>query len=280
MKTGLVMEGGAMRGIFTCGVLDVFMENGIEFNGAIGVSAGAVFGCNFKSRQIGRGVRYNKRFCNDKRYKSIKSLITTGDYFNTKFCYDVVPKELDVWDDETYMKNPMEFMVVCTDVETGEPFYKTMEGSLYDQIDYLRASASMPCLSKIVNIDGRKLLDGGVGDSIPIKYFESKGYDRNVVILTQPADFVKEPNGMLKFIKIMYRKYPKFIKAIADRHIGYNETLDYIKNKGDELFVIQPSEALNIKPGESNPDELERVYQMGRKIGNEKLEAVKRFLEK
>ena len=122
-NTALIMEGGAMRGMFTCGVLDVFMENGITFDAGAGISAGAVFGCNFKSNQIGRPIRYNKRFCNDKRYCSFWSMIKTGDMYGVQFCYDEIPNKLDVFDREAFAKNPMEFYIGTTDVESGKPVY-------------------------------------------------------------------------------------------------------------------------------------------------------------
>ena len=192
MKTGLVMEGGAMRGLFTAGVIDVMMEEEIEFDGAIGVSAGAAFGCNYKSKQIGRALRYNINYCKDKRYCSMKSLITTGNLYGAEFCYHELPDKLDIFDCETFENNPMEFYLVCTDVLTGKPVYKKCEKADYDCLEWMRASASMPLASKVVEIDGYKMLDGGVSDSVPLKYFESIGYDRNIVILTQPKSYRKK----------------------------------------------------------------------------------------
>ena len=124
-RTGLILEGGAMRGLFTCGVIDVFMENGIDFDGAVGISAGAVFGCNYKSRQIGRPRRYNEKYCRDKRYCSIRSLITTGDLYGADFCYRLLPDELDPFDREAFKNDPMEFYVGATDVKTGECVFHT-----------------------------------------------------------------------------------------------------------------------------------------------------------
>lgn len=279
-KTGLILEGGAMRGMFTCGVIDVFMENNITFDGTIGVSAGAAFGCNYKSNQIGRAVRYNKNYCNDKRYASFRSLIKTGDLFGADFCYREIPEKLDIWDYEAFEKNPMEFYVTCTDVLTGKPVYHKCTTGRNDDIQWMRASASMPMVSRVVEIGDNKLLDGGVADSIPLKYFESIGYNRNVVILTQPLDYIKGKNQALPLAKIMLRKYPNLIKAMAERHINYNETTKYIREKEEngEVFVIRPSEALNIGKMEKNPDELERVYQIGRKTAEQCLEKMNTFL--
>ena len=192
MKKGLVMEGGGMRGLFTAGVIDVFMENGIEFDGAAGVSAGAAFGCNIKSRQPGRVLRYNMAYCKDSRFCSMRSLLKTGDMFGAEFCYHTLPYELDLFDTEVYDTNPMEFHVVCTDVETGLPVYKNCMKADHIAMEWFRASASMPLVSRVVEVDGYKMLDGGIADSIPIAYFKSIGYDRNVVILTQPKEYRKE----------------------------------------------------------------------------------------
>ncbi len=280
MKTGLVMEGGSMRGMFTAGVLDVFMENGVDFDGAVGVSAGAVFGCNFKSRQPGRVIRYNKKYCRDPRYASMSSLVKTGNVFGTDFCYRAIPDFLDPFDKETYEKNPMPFYVVCTDALSGNPVYHKCDTWRGDDQLWMRASASMPALSEIVRVGGRLLSDGGTADSIPLKFFENIGYRRNVVILTQPEGFVKEKNRMLPLLRLSLRKYPNLIEALETRHIRYNETTAYIKQrvKSGAAFVIQPEAGLNIKSVVHDPDELERVYQFGRKAGVKNVDAVREFL--
>ena len=149
MKTGLVLEGGALRGLFSAGVIDVMMENGVKFDGLVGVSAGAAFGCNYKSRQAGRAIRYNTRFANDWRYCSWRSWLTTGDLFGGEFCYHVMPEELDIFDTAAFDSNPMEYYAVCTDVETGEPVYQKLMKCAYDTYEYIRASASMPLVSKV-----------------------------------------------------------------------------------------------------------------------------------
>lgn len=271
-----------MRGMFTCGVLDVMMEQGISFDGAIGVSAGAVFGCNFKSRQIGRPLRYNKAYCGDPRYGSFRSFLKTGDLFDVEFCYSDIPDRLDPFDAETYRENPMEFYVACTDVETGKAVYhKCMEGDKKD-IRWMRASASIPMVSRIVHIGPYGLLDGGVADSIPLGYFESLGYDRNVIILTQPLNYRKEKNKMIPLAKLVLRGYPKLVEAMEKRHIGYNETTKRIRERelSGELFVIRPPEALNISGTTKDPAELERVYRIGRSTAEEILPELKRYLSK
>ena len=282
MKTGLILEGGAMRGMFTAGIMDVMMENGITFDGVIGVSAGAAFGCNYKSGQIGRVIRYNTRFCADKRYGGIRVLLKEGNIFSTPFCYEEVPLKHDVFDFDAFDRSPMEFYVVCTDIESGKAVYHRYEGLKDHRFDWIRASASMPLVSQIVEIDGMKLLDGGVADSIPVRYFESIGYDRNIVVLTQPGDFVKKKNPMMPIVKVKYRRYPKLVEAMGDRHNVYNETLDYIREKEarGELLVIRPDGPLNIKKVEKDPEELKRVYELGRGIGQRRLEEIKAFLSR
>ncbi len=281
MKKGLILEGGAMRGMFTCGALDVFMEEGITFDGAVGVSAGAVFGCNLKSHQPGRALRYNKMYCNDDRYMSVKSLVKTGDLYGVDFCYRELPDELDVFDRETFKNDPMEFYVTCTNIETGKAvFYKCSDCGERD-MQWMRASASMPLVSRVVEVDGYKLLDGGVADSIPIRFFEKKGYDKNVVILTQPLGYVKERSSMFRLMAARYRKYPNLIRAIGARHIRYNLTTAYIEEqeKAGKLFVIRPEEALPIKRTEKDPAVLQRVYDMGREVVTKRLDELKRYLE-
>lgn len=279
-KTGLVLEGGAMRGMFTCGVIDVMMEHDITFDGAIGVSAGSVFGCNYKSHQIGRAIRYNKKYCKDKRYASFHSLLTTGNLYGKEFCYHTLPFELDLWDQKSYQENPMKFYVTCTDIENGEAVYHLCETGDEEDIEWMRASASLPLVSQIVEIDGKKLLDGGMADAVPYKKFRSMGYNRTVVVLTQPMEYRKKKNHFLPIIRLVYRKYPQLIASIEDRHIRYNAAIKYIceKEKEGEVFVIRPKEALHIGAMEKNPQELERVYQLGRKAAMERLEDLKAYL--
>ena len=281
MKKGLVLEGGAMRGMFTAGATDVMMENNIVFDGAVGVSAGAAFGCNYKSGQIGRAIRYNLRFARDKRYCSMWSLIFTGNLYSEKFCYHTVPEKLDIFDLEAFNKNPMEFYLVATDVTTGKPVYKKLENCDTSCFDWVRASSSLPLVAKIVEIDGYKLLDGGIVDSIPIKFAESVGYDKNIVILTQPRSFVKEKSSSMSAMKFVLKKYPKVLEAIERRHIVYNETLEYIKKREAEgkVLVLSPPETLPIKRVEHNPEILKQVYETGRKTAEENLGKIKEFLK-
>ena len=279
MKRGLVLEGGAMRGLWTAGVTDVMMEHDIWPDGLIGVSAGAAFGCNYKSRQPGRAIRYNTRFAKDSRYSGLRSLLRSGDYFNAEFGYHIVPYEYDIFDTQTFEQSPMQFTVVCTDVLTGRAVYHDIDHVDYDELEWLRASASMPLASKIVNVQGHQLLDGGVSDSIPLAYFESQGYNRNVVILTQPEGFVKEPNKLMPIIRIALRKYPDMIKAMDERHIMYNHELAYVAKAEQEgrCLVIRPEGKIPIGHISHNPDQMRHVYELGRDVGERYIEKIKEF---
>ena len=280
MKTGLILEGGAMRGLFTAGVMDVLMENGVRFDGAIGVSAGAAFGCNYKSRQIGRVLRYNTRFCRDERYCGLGSLLKTGDIYNTAFCYGEVPLKLDPFDFQAYDANPMEFYVVCTDIETGEAVYHRCGGWEDHGFDWIRASASMPLVSRIVEIDGRKLLDGGIADSIPAAYFSSIGYERNVAVLTQPQGYRKGKSRALVLMRRKYRAYPKLNEAMEKRHEMYNAELAAVAREeaAGRLFVIRPEAALPVRRVERSPERLRQAYALGRQAAEKRLPALREFL--
>ena len=280
MKTGLVMEGGAMRGMFTSGVCDVLLENDISFDGAIGVSAGATFGCNFKSKQIGRSIRYNKRFSKNWRYCSIRSLFFTGDLYGADFCYNKIPNELDVFDFKTFRENPLSFYVVVSDCRTGKPIYKELTTCDEEDLTWMRASASMPLVSRVVSVGGHELLDGGMTDSIPLKAFEDMGYEKNLVILTQPRSFTKKPSRAISFIKIALRKYPKLFEAMKKRHIVYNQEKEYAfeREKAGKALVICPEIPLSISRTEKSPDELQRVYDEGRRTCQKMLETIRKFL--
>ena len=281
-KTALIMEGGAMRGLFTCGIMDVLMEENITFDGAAGISAGAVFGVNYKSKQHGRPLRYNTTFCKDPRYCSLKSLITTGDLYGVDFCYREIPEHLDVFDAETFAKNPMEFYIGATDVETGECVYhKCSDGGTEDNL-WMRASASMPLVSRPVEINGRCYLDGGIVDSIPYHYMKEQGFDRCLVILTQPEDYRKQANRLLPLMRIVLRRYPRLIEAMETRHLRYNAQVAEVREdeKAGLVYVLFPKESLRIGKTEKDASELRRVYEEGRKIAIEKLPEIKAFLNK
>ena len=279
MKTGLVMEGGAMRGMFTAGVIDVLMERGVTFDGAVGVSAGAAFGCNIKSRQIGRVIRYNTRFCRDWRYHSVRSLLLTGNLYGTEMCYRSIPDELDPFDYETFRLSPMDFWLVCTDAATGEAVYHKLETGSGEDMDWIRASASMPMVSRPVKLEGRALLDGGVADAIPLRFLEAQGYHHNVVILTQPQGYVKQPNSMLPVMKVVLRRYPGIIRAASVRHVMYNEETAYVAQREQEgaALVIRPKHPLEVAAAERDPAKLRLVYDHGRAVAEARLREVEAF---
>ena len=268
-----------MRGLFTAGVIDVMMEAKVEPDGLIGVSAGAAFGCNYKSRQPSRAIRYNKRFARDKRYCSWQSWLKTGNLYNADFGYRIIPTQYDIFDDKAFEENPMEFYAVCTDVETGKPVYKKLEKSGQLTYDWIRASASMPLASKVVELEGMKVLDGGVADSIPLEYFESIGYEKNMVILTQPDGYVKEHNKLMPLMRLSLRKYPNMIEAMNNRHIMYNKELSYVyqAESTGRALVIRPEAPLPIGYISHNPDEMQRVYEIGRTTGMKYIERIKAF---
>ena len=279
MKTALIMEGGAMRGMFTCGVIDVFMENSITFDGAAGISAGAVFGCNFKSRQIGRPIRYNKKYCRDPRYCSIRSLIKTGDLYGADFCYRELPDVLDPFDRKAFAENPMAFYAGATDVETGECVYRLCSDGGDKDMLWFRASASMPVVSKPVRIDGHDYLDGGISDAVPYRHMENQGYDRNVIILTQPKGHRKKPETS-PLMKFFLRRFPKIYEAMEHRHEMYNRQMDELDQMEAEktALILRPPEDLRIGHTEKNPDELERVYQIGRQEAEKHLSEIRLWI--
>lgn len=269
-----------MRGLFSMGVLDVMMENGLWLDGAIGVSAGAAFGCNYKSRQAGRVIRYNKRFSHEWRYCSFRSLLRTGDLYGASFCYEEVPQRLDPFDYEAYARNPMPFWVVCTDVDTGEAVYHRCDRVEGGEMDWIRASASMPLAAHPVILDGKRLLDGGIADSIPLRQFESMGYERNVVILTQPAGYEKQPVN--RALLWALRGMPKVTRAMERRHEVYNQTIAYIARQeaAGVALVIRPPEKLRIRHIEHDADNMQRVYDLGRAEGQKRLDELRAFLQR
>ena len=279
MKTALIMEGGAMRGMFTCGVMDILMENSVTFDGAAGISAGAVFGCNFKSGQIGRPIRYNKKYCRDPRYCSIRSLIRTGDLYGADFCYRELPDVLDPFDRDTFARNPMAFYAGATDVKTGKcVFHLCTDGGQTDML-WFRASASMPIVSRPVRIGDHSYLDGGIADAVPYAYMQQQGYNRNVIILTQPKGYRKKQETT-PVMKLFLRRIPKIRESMEHRHEMYNRQMDELDRMETEktALVIRPPGDLKIGHTEKNPDELERVYQIGRKEAEMRLQEIRQWL--
>lgn len=280
MKTGLVLEGGGKRGIYVAGVLDVLLENNIVVDGLIGASAGAVNGCSYVSNQYERNIRYNLRFANEKKYMSIYSLITTGSVVGTDFAYNKLPNELDLFDYEAFEKSPTKFYATCSNLETGKAEYIHCDTLRGNKMDYLRASASLPYVSKVVEIDGKKLLDGGICDSIPLKAFQDMGYSKNIVVLTRPKGYIKKPeNNMLA--KLYYSDYPDFIKAMKIRYAVYNRTLQYIEEqeKLGNTLVLRPSKYIKISRMEQNKDIIQEMYNLGKSDANKMLQEISLFLK-
>ena len=283
MKTvGMVLEGGSLRGIFTTGVLDVMLENNIEIDGIVAVSAGALFGVNYFSKQKGRGIRYNKKYLGDKRYISAYSLLKTGNLVNKEFAFYKITKELDPLDNETFINSKKDFFVTTTNIETGEPDYIKIN-NVYEQLEAFRASAALPFASEIIEINGNKYLDGGISDSIPLDKCQSLGYEKIIIVLTQPYGFRKPPlsKEKIKLINLKYHKYPNLINSMKQRHIKYNNTLDKIidlENK-KEIFVIRPSKKIDLDIKHPDKEKIDEVYNMGindcKKIINELKEYLK-----
>ena len=278
MKTGLVLEGGALRGLYTMGIVDVLIEEHIFFDGMIGVSAGAAFGCNYKSQQSGRVLRYNQRFAHDWRFCSVRSWLCTGDLFGADFGYHQVPEELDPFDFKAFNAHPTAFWLVATDVETGKAVYKQITKRMHmDEVcEWIRASSSMPLVSQY----GQKLLDGGLADSIPLKFFNEQGYERNIVILTQPRSYTKQPNRLMPLMRMIYHRQPRFVETIARRHDMYNEQLRYVaeQEKMGKAFVIAPEAKLPIQHITHDPKRMQRTYDMGRQQALALLSQIKAFL--
>jgi len=281
MKIGLVLEGGGMRGLFSAGVLDALLElKELSVNGIVGVSSGALFGVNYVSKQKERAVRYNKKYADDKRYMGLHSWITTGNAVNKDFAFYELPYKLDVFDNETFKKAKTDFYVVMTNVESGKPEYVLIEDA-FAQMEYLRATSALPFASKIIEINGKKYLDGGISDSIPIDFCESLGYDKIIAVLTRPEGTYKEDK--LGFLyKLVYRKYPNLVKSLLNMATDYEKVLAKIKdleNKG-KIFVVRPPEVLKIGRLEKNRDKIQKVYDTGLNTGLKELDNIVKYLNK
>ncbi len=282
MKTCFVLEGGALRGLYTAGVLDYLYEKKVNIDSIIGVSAGALFGVNYFSNQPGRVIRYNRKYYKDKRYMSLLSLIFTGNLVNKNFAYYKVSKELDPFDQDTFIKNNKEFYAVLTNVETGEAEYKKIEKPI-DDMEYLRATSAMPLVTKIVKINDKKYLDGAVSDSIPVLKALSLEYDRVVVVLTQPLGYRKKELTEKEINKITkkYKKYPKFIEASINRPKMYNDTLKEIEklSKNKKIFVIRPSKNIEINPLKKTIEDIDFVYNLGLSDAKSVYTELKKYLK-
>ena len=280
MKIGLVLEGGAMRGLFTAGVLDIFLDNNVEVTDVVGVSAGTLFGVNYVSKQRGRALRYNLKYINDKRYMNVKSWLKTGNLINKDFTYYKLPFQLDVFDNKTFKESPINFFATVTNIETGEAEFVKIKDA-YKQMETLRATSALPFISEIIEVGDKKYLDGGISNSIPIDFFEKQDFDKVIVILTRPITYRKEKTTGIQY-KLFYKKYPKLVEKLENRYKEYNDTVDKIVEleKEGKLFVIRPSENITIKRLEKDVEKLQKVYDLGLKDGNNIIEDLKQYLEK
>lgn len=279
IESGLVVEGGGMRGIYTAGVLDFFMEKNIYFDDCYGVSAGACHLSSYLSKQRGRSLKVTLDYINDKRYCSINSLIKTGDMFGVEMLYNRIPNELVLYDYETFNKFKGNFYSVVTNCKTGKAEYMKIQDMKKDIVN-VRASSSLPLLSRIVEINGEEYLDGGITDSIPIKKSIEDGHHKNVVILTRDKTYRKSKASFLNIFKIKYKKYPNLVKAIEDRYKMYNNTIDFIeeKRKNGEVFVIQPKGPVNISRVEKDKTKLKALYDEGYNDAKECYEDLIKFI--
>ena len=280
-KIGLVLEGGSMRGLYTAGILDTFLDENIPVDGIIGVSAGALFGCNYFSRQKGRVLRYGTRFAKDLRNMSFLSFILTGNLVGKKFAYYDVTLKYDLFDNDTFIKNNTGYFAAATNVETGKAEYLEMKDVIKD-MEILRASAAIPFVSQMVEINGNKYLDGGVGDSIPVVQAKKMGYDKIIVILTRPLEYRKKPlsDSLQKLLKVKYGKYPAFMKAMLERHHHYNMTIDLISKmeKKGEVFVLRPSEPIDVRTIERNRGKMRKAHALGVSDCRKQLQQLKDYL--
>ncbi len=280
MKSALILEGGAMRGIYTAGVLDVLMENNIETDLCIGVSAGALFGINYKSKQIGRVLRYNLKYSTDNRFVGWHSLFKTGNLMDKEFYFNDLPYKLDPMDLDTYKSCKTQFRAVVTNLETGKAEYPEIyDLADYKCMEYLRASGSLPYLSKNVVIDGVPYLDGGVADSVPVEYCINEGYDKIIVVLTRPYGFRK--SGTIKFTKLFYKKYPEFCHTLKRRNEIYSKQYDLIDKLEDEgkIIVLRPTKPVKTKATEKDHKVLNALYANGREDCEHELKKIIDYLK-
>ena len=281
MKVGLVLEGGGMRALFTAGVLDALLDvKELDIDGIIGVSAGALFGANYVSGQKERAIRYNKKYARDKRYMGLHSWITTGNAVNKEFAFYELPFKLDVFDQEKFKESKIEFHVVMTNVESGKPEYVLIK-DVFKQMEYLRATSALPFASKIIEINGKKYLDGGISDSIPIDYCEDLGYDKIILVLTRPKNTHKEDK--LNFLyKLVYRKYPNLVERLINMGKDYEVVLKKIEDleNKNKIFVIRPPKVLKIGRLEKNEDKIQNVYDIGLNTGIKEKENLLKYLNK
>ncbi|KGQ24539.1 patatin family protein [Gallibacterium anatis] len=278
MKVGLVLEGGAMRGLYTAGILDVFLEQDIHVDGIVGVSAGVLFGVNYPSKQKGRALRYNLKYLNDKRYMGLHSLITTGNIVNKDFAFYDLPINIDRFDEKAFIDSGIDFYATLTNVDTGQAEYVKLS-HIFEQMEVLRATSAMPFVSRMVEIDGKRYLDGGIADSIPLEKCRQLGYDKIIVILTRPLEYRKKAVNPLLF-KLFYAKYPNLVASLTQRYLNYNQRVEQVieADKKGEIFVFRPSKTLPIKRIEKDPIKIQAMYDLGVADAHQALADLKHYL--
>lgn len=279
-QAGLVLEGGGMKGMYTCGVLDFFIDKGILFSNCYGVSAGACHMCSYLSGQKKRAYHVGIDYLECRDYCSVRSLLRTGDLFNNDFCYDLIPHYLYPYDYEGFQKYPGKAYAVVTDIVAGRPEYIRLL-DMETGIQAVRASSSLPLVSRNVEINGKKYLDGALSDSIPIRKAIADGNRKNIVILTKEIGYRKEKSSALPLIRAAYLRYPKVYELMKNRHISYNKTLDYLteQEKNGRAFVIRPQKASGIGRIEKDREKLKALYEQGYREAEEKYEAMRAYLD-
>lgn len=263
-KIGLVLEGGGMRGMYTTGVLDFFMEKNLYLPYVIGVSAGAMNGLSYVSRQKGRNRNITMEFISDSRYVNIRNIFLGRDVFGLDFIFEDICKKYNPFDYRTFFESKQEFTLVCTDVETGQAVYYEKD-CCDDILTACKASSSLPLVNSIVKYEDKKLLDGGLSDPIPYKKAIRDGCLKNIVVLTRDADFEVEPVKHKLILNAQYGEYPNLLETIYNRPAEYENTLKNIESleQNKDLFVIRPSEPINIKIFDSNIKDLIYIYIRG-----------------
>lgn len=281
-QAGLVLEGGGMRGAYTAGVLDFFLDKGIEFSNVYGVSAGACMMCSYLSKQRERGYRVYVDYLDNKHYCSLDSLLTSGDLFNVKMCYDLIPNYLNPFDYETFNQYQGKAYAVVTNIKTGRAEYIRIKDAHTD-MDAVRASSSLPLVSRNVKIGDNLYLDGGISDSIPLRKSILDGNRKNVVIMTKETNFIRKPasSKMLALLKLRYFKYPKVYELMKTRHLEYNATLDYMKmqEENGKAFVFRPETDCGVGRIEKETKKLDALYQLGYEDGKKNYERLKAYLD-
>lgn len=280
-QAGLVLEGGGMKGLYTAGVLDFFLDKNIDFSKCYGVSAGACHLCSYLSKQRGRAYAAMTEYLDDKNYMGISSLLKTGDLFNADMCYRRIPDELIPFDYDAFAKNESKGYAVVTNIETGLPEYILLK-DIHEDMEAVRASASLPLVSRNVKIGNHYYLDGGLADSIPLMHSITDGNKKNVVVMTKEAGYRRKPAEHLELVKVRYQKYPKVYELMRDRHIAYNQTLDYLaaQVKNGNAFLIQPQKKSDVGRIEKDKDKLYALYQEGYDEAAKQYDALMEYLEK